>query len=307
MPLNRVSTRMAFYIKKDESLSDAFLRIGMEEIDTGIQWIEKKKTSAAVHKVRTRCKRIRGLARLYRDALGKKQYKKVNRHFRDLAKSLGDLRDAKTMIDTYEKVVEEWNGKGWKFASGELEDSLKKNRKAERKKEISDKEVLKEARMSLKEGRKILAKAAKKIEEEPSLLIKGLERVFRRGHSALERVNGDGSVREYHELRKRVKYLRYLLKLLRKSWAPMINPLVDELGRAGGHLGDDHDLAVLLRFAEERLGRCNKKRMEILQAVIPLSIRHRSRATCSLEFIYLESPEAFSERVISYFRRSRAS
>jgi CHAD domain-containing protein len=296
---------MSFYLKTDESSRDAFFRIGMEEIDTALTYIEKKKPAKAVHKVRTRCKRIRALARLYRDALGKDHYKKVNVHFRDLARKLSDLRDTKTMLDTYHEVVEEWSDKGWKLSFDDLEESLQSNRKAERKKELDKKEIFEDVVKELEKGRELLEHSSKKIDEDPALLAKGLARIYGRGQSALETVIQDGSVTEYHELRKRVKYLMYVLKLLKKSWPPLIKPLANELSDVSDDLGDDHDLAVLLEFAEGELGRCNKKRLEFLQAVIPLSIRFRQRSTCKLEFIYIESPEDFAKRIIAYFERSQ--
>jgi CHAD domain-containing protein len=54
-----------------------------------------------------------------------------------------------------------------------------------------------------------------------------------------------------HEWRKRTKDLWYHLALLEAAWPPVMETLADEAHELSDRLGDDHDLAVLLEWAEE--------------------------------------------------------
>jgi hypothetical protein len=48
-----------------------------------------------------------------------------------------------------------------------------------------------------------------------------------------------------------VKDLWYHLTILHSAWPPVMNALADEAHRLSEHIGDDHDLSVLLAWAEE--------------------------------------------------------
>jgi CHAD domain-containing protein len=59
------------------------------------------------------------------------------------------------------------------------------------------------------------------------------------------------TVENFHEWRKRVKYYRYQLKLLRDFWKPVMEALRREAVKLSDDLGDDHDLAVLVEYLGE--------------------------------------------------------
>lgn len=106
---------MAYYLKNSESLKESFVRMGEEEVDKALLFMEKKKQAVAIHKVRTTCKKVRALARLYRDALDKEQYQLFNSHFRDLAGQLSAMRDVKTALDALNGVLEDWKKRDGSF------------------------------------------------------------------------------------------------------------------------------------------------------------------------------------------------
>ena len=66
----------------------------------------------------------------------------------------------------------------------------------------------------------------------------------RLGH-AFRSCQEENTVGAFHEWRKRAKYHRYHLELLRGAYPAMIEPWIDEMHRLTDALGDDHDLSVL--------------------------------------------------------------
>jgi CHAD domain-containing protein len=49
----------------------------------------------------------------------------------------------------------------------------------------------------------------------------------------------------FHEWRKRVKYHRYHVRMLRDAWPAILDPWREQLHQLSDLLGEDHDLAVL--------------------------------------------------------------
>src|SRR5690606_9905919 len=58
-----------------------------------------------VHQVRKRCKKLRGLLRLVRLNLDNGIYETENACFRDAASDLSSVRDAQTLVDTYDDLL----------------------------------------------------------------------------------------------------------------------------------------------------------------------------------------------------------
>ncbi|MEZ5297567.1 MAG: CHAD domain-containing protein [Ilumatobacteraceae bacterium] len=63
----------------------------------------------AVHEVRKRCKKIRAMARLVRRPFGG-AYREVNGLARDAARELGTFRDARALLATFERLIDDGDG-----------------------------------------------------------------------------------------------------------------------------------------------------------------------------------------------------
>ncbi|CAE7768809.1 unnamed protein product, partial [Symbiodinium microadriaticum] len=100
---------MTYQLVDNEPLSHALRRIAREQIDQAIAEIDDKTVprDEAVHQVRKRCKKIRGLVRLVRPEF-EKTYQAENKWYRDIAARLSDVRDAQVLIETYDKLMERY-------------------------------------------------------------------------------------------------------------------------------------------------------------------------------------------------------
>ncbi|WP_372724308.1 CHAD domain-containing protein, partial [Novipirellula sp.] len=99
---------MAFRLKQHESVSRSVRRIAREQIEKAITEIDNPRLtqSKKVHQLRKRCKKMRGLVRLVRDSMtGDFLYAKENCEFREVAKPFSQVRDSKTLVDTYDQIV----------------------------------------------------------------------------------------------------------------------------------------------------------------------------------------------------------
>ena len=98
---------MSYRLYFNETLADGLPRVAAEQVDRGIAELggNQSDLAEAVHQVRKRCKKIRGLLRLFRGSLSA-SYSQENAWFRDLARSLSDARDAEAMLECLDSLCE---------------------------------------------------------------------------------------------------------------------------------------------------------------------------------------------------------
>lgn len=115
----------------------------------------------------------------------------------------------------------------------------------------------------------------------------------------------DATVEAFHEWRKRAKYLRYHLRLLRPSWPHGLERTRDEVKTLGDLLGEDHDLAVLARTLAPGI-EAEAERVELLRALVLRRSELLRRQAHRLGLrIYSEKPKALRQRLRGYWAAMR--
>ena len=133
----------------------------------------------------------------------------------------------------------------------------------------------------------------------------GLRRIYRRGRADWRAAAANPSAARLHEWRKRSKDVRYVLELLECVWPKVMHAFAGSVDALTDRLGEDHDLALLRRFALDVCG--NGGNLKTLLAVIDGSRRELQVASWTLAArIYAERPRRFSRRHAIYWRASRA-
>src|SRR6056297_1051257 len=96
---------MSYSVEPEESVQETVIRVAREQIGKAVDEIEDEELDRheTVHQVRKRCKKLRGLVRVVRPAIGD-AYDRENACFRDAARSLSSLRDAQSLIDTLDDL-----------------------------------------------------------------------------------------------------------------------------------------------------------------------------------------------------------
>lgn len=238
---------MSYRIKDLEALDAEVRRIGLEQVDRALAALSDTSLdeAARIHAVRKRCKKIRALARLVRPGLGKRSYRRLNRHFRDAARRVSDSRDAAVFVATYDRVCDRFADEIERRGTASIRAALTRRLKAHEE-ATADGARLERLSEDLEQGSALidsirLRGAAKGFE--------GLRAGFVKVHDRA-RANGAAAVASrtpeaYHEWRKGVKYHRHHLKLLASLWPVPLGALHEEASRLGELLGDAHDLAEL--------------------------------------------------------------
>ena len=228
-------------------MKEAVPRIARKQADQALQSMsEQRSTAAHVHEARTSVKKLRGLLRLVKPALGE-VYPRENQRLRKVGASLSRLRDAEVLLQTFDSLLAQ--------PEQELPVPLRRVRSqlTQRLRGVEAKlnlpARLREATKAFRETRKRAQDWVphRKHANGWKLLVGGLGSTYRWGRRAMDTAYRKGEDAAFHDWRKAVKYHGYHMRLLADMWPEQMNgrlAVIDELGTL---LGQDHDLSV---FAE---------------------------------------------------------
>ncbi|MEA3641208.1 MAG: CHAD domain-containing protein [Lamprobacter sp.] len=306
---------MTYELDPAQPLDAEVRRIATERIDHAVAQIDDAKTAphAAVHEVRKDCKKLRALLRLVRPAVPT-LYKDENAAFREIAASLSVLRDAEAAIETFDALIDPFRDHLNPASLAPLRHRLEDHKAQIAAGAQALDEQLEAARTALLAARKrvpgwALPSEASEPGEEAgwSLLGPGLRKTYKRGRGAIQAADAQPSVATFHEWRKRAKYLRYQVRLLRASWPRVLKATYKETKQLGDLLGDDHDLAVLEQVIEEAeaLNPSHDAEQLLLALAAQRSEQLRKAAMWLGSRLYAEKPKRLERRMRCYWRMAR--
>jgi len=294
---------MSYRLQAGESVHDGVIRVAREQISRGIAEIDDAALDRheTVHQVRKRCKKVRGLLRLVRPALGA-TYKRENACFRDTARQLSHVRDAQTLIETLDDLTAHFGPALDPDFARQIRDRL-----VSRRSEVADNETHLDGR--LRTVRRVLEEAHKRSdgwelnEDGFAAIAGGVRKTYRRGRKAMARAYDDPTAASFHEWRKRTKYFWYQQRLLRPLWPAVFKARCKTASKLGDLLGDEHDLAVLGQTlvqegeyfgadstVEVLLGLIERRRLALQQQARPLGER-----------LFAEKPDVLIARLETYW------
>lgn len=295
---------MAYRLKRHESVNDAVIRIAREQMNRAMAEIDDDSLDRheTVHQVRKRCKKVRGLLRMVRPALGA-TYKHENVCFRDAARQLSHLRDAQTLIETLDDLTSHFGADLDPEFAAEV-----RSRLVSRRSELADNEIHLDDR--LQSVRQIFRQAHErskgwKLEEKGFAAIAGgVHKTYRSGRKAMAEAFDAPTAESFHEWRKHAKYFWYQQRLLRPLRPAVFKARCDTGSALADLLGDEHDLAVLAETLVQEpevlgtsdtvnalLGLIHQRRLALQQQARPPGER-----------LFAEKPKALMARLERYYR-----
>lgn len=195
-----------------------------------------------IHEIRKRFKKIRGILRLIRDHVS--FYTEENVFFRDEGRRLSAIRDATSIIEALDNLYARYKDQLYKNTFSQFRDHLIAKREQMAVDVLNNGDVLNVIKRNL-------SATCAKIDQWPieirsfDDLSSGISRVYKRGRKGYTQANNSKKPEDFHEWRKRIKYLRYQLDLLHRIWPGFLDAWEDELHDLSDYLGDDRDLFML--------------------------------------------------------------
>lgn len=232
---------MPYCFDFSQELSGELRRVGREQLTQALAELEAFPPAHAIHRVRKRCKKLRGLLRIVRPGLPD-TYAFENAFFRDAANGLSDLRDATVLIQTYDKLLDAFADDFARRPFGPIRRHLTECH--ERIDGDDAKGKIQLFRDSLQVSLSRVERWA--IQGDPAeAILAGEQQTYRRGCAAFADALASDASEDFHKWRKCVKYHGFHTQLLGELREPALKTRLRELDSLGDLLGDDHDLAVL--------------------------------------------------------------
>jgi CHAD domain-containing protein len=298
---------MPYRFDTQEDSRQGIRRCAREQLDRAIDELTDQVGDdpvEAVHAARKALKKERSLLRLCRGTLDPAERRRENEAVREAGRRLSGPRDAEVMIQALDDLADRFAGQAPKRTFNAIRRQLQAEQDPARARllesgltaEVADQ--LRAVRSRSEEWR---------ITREGWPAVKsGLDRSYRRGRDALDRVRSQPTVENLHDWRKRTKDLWYHLRLLAPAAPAIVGGQAKAAHRLSDLLGDDHDLAVL----RERLETVADELAVDLDPVLGL-IGHRreqlqEQAVLAGERLYAEKPKAFRRRLHRYWQAGRA-
>jgi CHAD domain-containing protein len=279
---------MSFQLQPEESPRKSVRRIVRKQMDAVLEELNgehKGPRDEAVHEARKSLKKIRAVLRLIRPVIGGKNYRQENICFRDAGRPLTEVRDARILVETLDKLAEHFREHLARRSFDEVRKALQDNLRAVRKRVLDEQNAFVVVGETVRQARERV-KGWADVPDKWSSVGAGLKDDYRQARAAFGDAADDPTVEKLHEWRKQTKYLRYQLDVLRPLWPERIEELAAEADRMGDLLGDDHDLAVLRQMLtrdpgsfgddgdrETLLALIDRRRAELEQEVMPLGDR----------------------------------
>ena len=296
---------MGFRFKNREAVEAGLKRIAREQIDRALEELADRELDRhdAVHQVRKRCKKLRGVLRLVRPVF-ESDFDAENAWYRDAARHLSWVRDAQSSLDSFVKLAARYRRQLKRSTTEEIGDWLADRRDQAAADEDALAAVLDEFRERLVAGRARIGQwelAAEGFEAVAG----GLATTYGRGRRAMAQAYESADTVHFHEWRKRVKYHWYHLRLLQTLHPALFKVQRDQAARVGELLGEEHDLALLRDLLDSSDVAALGDTSVLLALVDRRRKQLRRKAHTPGMLLYCEKPKQLVRRLGCYWQQRR--
>jgi CHAD domain-containing protein len=293
---------MAYRLKLKVSLPLEVRRIALEQLEIARAALSRQDDrAAAVHDARRALKRLRAMLRLVRPALGEANFKQSNRQLGELGQRLSLSRDLDVMLTTLSKL-ENGNGRLPKSVAERLRRSVDHSRgkhNGAAGETTSDRNLSSALRRAEK-----LFSGDRLRQVDIQQIADGLQRSYRRARNAFREAYSAESDEAFHSWRKATQAHWRHMQLIGRGWPQSLAARAGEAKELSRLLGEDHDLSVLLTFAETP-GSSELSAPDLAalrEACLNCQRQIRERARPHGQRLFAERPRQLSKRILHYWR-----
>src|SRR5437762_7941070 len=132
---------MSFELKPDESVRKGIKGVARKQVDRFLESMRETSQASrdeAVHEARRSMKKIRALLRFVRPEIGDGSYSQENACFRDAARPLTEVRDAKILVETMDDLIKHFQEHVEKRSFHEVRSALLTNLHAVRRRVLDE-------------------------------------------------------------------------------------------------------------------------------------------------------------------------
>lgn len=308
-----------FQLSPGEPLGQGLKRLALDQFEQAIDMFTDPAAGPdqAVHTARKATKRVRAMLRLVRPEIGDKVYRYENRNLRDTARLLSGVRDAAVAVETVRFLGERFSGSLPIDVFDRMSERLDRRALHIRQRVLYESDAVPRVVGSLEKTRNRFAgwptgKIEKKVyptavRDRYDAVGAGFGQTYRRGRTEMKRAYSTPTAVNFHQWRKRVKYLRYQTEMLQTMWPEVVGAAAFSLARLSDLLGAEHDLADLLALLTVDPQLCPDPVELSLFAALAQHRRTELQAAARVVGmrVYAEKPDAFVDRHGIYWESTR--
>jgi CHAD domain-containing protein len=292
---------MAYRLKLKTTLALEVRRIALEQIEIArVALARSDDRASAVHDARRSLKRLRAMLRLVRPALGETWFKQSNRQLASLGQRLSLSRDLDVMVVTLSKLE---NGAGGlpKPVADRLRGAVARSRsKADGASTPGSDRGLGRAlqrAQTLFAGERLKGIALGHVAA-------GLEQSYRKARRTFRAAYEAGTDEAFHNWRKATQAHWRHMQLLGRGWPESIGARAAEAKELSRLLGEDHDLSVLISFAQGSggSGLARADRDALTSACFQGQRQIRAVARLHGERLFADRPSHLTKRILRYWK-----
>ncbi len=275
------------HIAKDEDIAAALKRLAGDDLAAARRALSGGRArEARIHGVRQHLKRARTLLRVL-EAAPSDGAQAARRSLTTIARMLAGARDADVAVASARELASA-TPRAAELGFDRIVATLEQEAARAHEEKAAPAEV---DRLLAKLAAEVAA-LADNTGDARALLVRGLERIYRRGRRGMRRARQSLATPELHDWRKSVKDLWHLLSLAEERVSRKAQKLTPALQRLSDLLGLDHDHAVLA----ERLALSPTGDISLMAQLALIADRRRELEAETFELgetIYDESPNTF--------------
>lgn len=290
-------------LKKDQRLDEAIKNAAIDQVNKAVDALQNNEDKAkAIHYARKRMKEVRAILRLVRDKLKKSIYQKENIFFRDIARKMADLRDYEVFIETLKELKEYTSNTHLKGAVNKVVQHAQPEYENQTNILLNQENILQTVSDKLTEAKEHINNWPIK-GNKFSLIRSGLYRVYDRGYKAYKTAYKAPSIENFHEFRKRVKYLWYQIEFLENAWNSVLKPLRKEISKLSDITGKDHDYGMLMiQLEKSDFNITDNQKKQIIDLAQAQRVQLQKEAKPLGRKIYVDKPKTFIKRMEQYWK-----
>jgi CHAD domain-containing protein len=301
---------MSFELHADESLTTGCRRVLVKEVKKALDELSdagSPDTEENVHEARKRFKKVRAVLKLVRQGLGPAVYRRDNAALRDAGRPLTEVRDARVLLDTLDRLARRAAAEVGPEALAPVREALLARRQAIRNWVLQESDALAGVRTTVQKERRRLKRRSWK-GGGWSVTSAGLKKTYSDGLAAFDRVTSAPTDENLHEWRKRVKDLYLQLQFLHGVCPEFLEQAADRAHKLADTLGDDHDLAGLTAVLTGELQA--EGPLPVAERLVPLILRWRGELQGQARelgmVVYRDAPGVFVSRLKRPWKAWRA-
>ena len=295
---------MVYQLEKDESVSDGISRLILEEVTNINNQLTNQNIDhhIGVHEARKSCKKVRAALRIVRDEIGNNLFKQENIRYRDIARKLALVRDSWVKIEVLDRLTPEMTKTLPELIIEAFRNHLIQDYDDAVHREKEDMHLVPMIQESIHTSIEVLENLP--IQHEGfSAMRSGIHRTYARGRKGLVNSTLVPTPENFHEWRKRVKYLWHQVEILFNIHPDEMAELALKLHTLSDYLGDHHDLVVLRKTVQVYNEDFNEdvETMELVGLIDTKRLDMEFQAIRHGEKIFIHSPNSFLEKLERYW------